>query len=251
MSHICLNCETEITLNYCPKCGQKSSIHRYSLDHFLKHDVVHGVWHVDNSLPNTVLQLFSRPGHSIREFLKGKRSKLFNFISLIILLLAVSSMLLPYAKVHMADLMSENSKKTMEVLQEFTNKYPKIFMMITIPIYSLFSFMWFRKAKLNFSEHMVLNSYRVCGELLIGICFSILTIYYTNIEGLKKVYFWGVFPFLFFYQAWIYYQFFSVHGYSKWTRIWRSIMPYISVNLALGVLGVIGGILFGYFKSRN
>ena len=242
---------TEILGNFCHTCGQKSTTHRYSMGHFMQHDVVHGVWHVDNSLPNTLIKLFSRPGHTVREFVEGRRYSLFNFITLIILIPATSSFLSTYMIVKMSDLMSANSKSAMQVLEEFSKKYPKIMMMIMIPIYSVFSFLWFRKAKLNFSEHLVLNSYKACGEMTIALGFSLVVILYPNIEGLKKIYFFIITPMVMLYGFWFYYQFFSKDGYSKKTRLWRSIMPYITVNIGVGILGVIIGIAYFYFKNRH
>ncbi len=72
MEVTCLNCEHSIAEKYCSCCGQKTSTHRYSLKHFVEHDFVHGVWHVDKGIVFTIKELFTRPGHSVREFILGK-----------------------------------------------------------------------------------------------------------------------------------------------------------------------------------
>lgn len=63
MSKDCLNCAaTVVPYNYCPNCGQKTTTHRYSIQHFIAHDFVHGIWHVDKGILFTLAGLFKRPG---------------------------------------------------------------------------------------------------------------------------------------------------------------------------------------------
>ena len=108
--------------------------------------------------------MFTKPGHSIREFINGKRVGYFSFVTLLLLILGISHFLGEYAQVKISDLMPESSKGIMNELAEFTKKYPKSMLLITIPFYSIFSFLWFRKSKLNLTEHFVLNSYKTVAE---------------------------------------------------------------------------------------
>lgn len=243
MSTDCLNCTAPVTNNYCANCGQKSSTHRYSVKHFIVHDFVHGVWHVDKGILFTLKALFTRPGHSVREYIQGKRVPFFSFITLILLILTVSGLIAPYAHGSMSDLMPKGSKIMMNDLEKFISHYPKLILIIAIPIYSCFSFMWFRKAKLNFSEHLVLNSYRVIVELILGLFVSALTIFYHNTQVLLFLYF-GVMSILgIVYSVWFYYQFFSAFNYSKIVLVLRSILVPVSYNLLMLVLGIVYAII--------
>ena len=87
----CLNCNQNIRSNYCDYCGQKASTHRYSVKHFIEHDFIHGVWHVDKGILFTLKALFTRPGHFVRNYIEGKRVNYFNFVSLLILIMAISA----------------------------------------------------------------------------------------------------------------------------------------------------------------
>jgi Protein of unknown function (DUF3667) len=214
MAENCKNCNQVITGNFCIDCGQKSSVHRYSFKHFIEHDLIHRFWHVDNGIIFTIKELFSRPGHSIREFVNGKRVSYFSFVTLLLLILGVSHFLGYYAQVKLSDLMPENSKGTMNELQEFTKKHPKVMLLIRIPFYSIFSFLWFRKSKLNLTEHFVLNSYKTVGESLIGLSFLILTIFYSNIKVLTIIYSFISISTLV-YAVWFYRQFFQVMTIQK------------------------------------
>jgi Protein of unknown function (DUF3667) len=168
----CLNCNNEVTSNYCSNCGQKATVHKYSVKHFVEHDLIHGVWHVDAGILKTIKTLFTRPGHAVREFVDGKRTKLFNYLSLLVIIIGVSHFIGSYSSVKMADLMSD-AKGTMKDFETFTKNYPKTVLLMTIPFYALITFFWFKKAKLNFTEHVVLNSYKAAGEFLITMFFTI------------------------------------------------------------------------------
>jgi hypothetical protein len=80
----------------------------------------------------------------------------------------------------MSDLMPKGGKAVMSSTEKFISEHPKLILIITIPIYSLLSFLGFRKAKLNYSEHLVLNSNRVIVELIMGLLISVVTIFYTD-----------------------------------------------------------------------
>ena len=242
MNENCKNCNELITGNFCVNCGQKASVHRYSFKHFIEHDLIHGFWHVDNGIFFTIKELFTRPGHSIREFINGKRVGYFSFVTLLLLILGVSHFLGEYAQVKLSDLMPESSKGAMNELQEFTKKNPKTLLLMTIPVYSFFSFLWFRKAKLNLTEHFVLNSYKTVGESLIALLFLIITIFYSNVKVLTIIYsFISLITLL--YAFWFYRQFFAGYGYSRKSLILRSLAVIFSYMFLSALVGVIMGFM--------
>jgi len=134
--------------------------------------------------------------------------------------------------------MPESSKESMNVIEVFTKKYPKITLLLTIPFYSIFSFLWFRKPKLNLTEHFVLNSYKTVVESIIGLIFTIITVFYINQKGLRTIYSLVVL-FSLIYTFWYYKQFFSAYGYSKKSLIIRSlgvIFSYMFFSMMLGIV---------------
>jgi len=238
MAKNCQNCNEIITGNFCTNCGQKASVHRYSFKHFIEHDLIHGIWNVDNGFFFTIKELFTRPGHSIREFINGKRVRYFSFITLLVIILGISHFVGEYSQVKLSDLMPESSKESMNVIEVFTKKYPKITLLLTIPFYSIFSFLWFRKPKLNLTEHFVLNSYKTVVESIIGLIFTIITVFYINQKGLRTIYSLVVL-FSLIYTFWYYKQFFSAYGYSKKSLIIRSlgvIFSYMFFSIMLGIV---------------
>ncbi len=239
----CLSCKTELIGKFCQNCGQKENTHRYSILHFIEHDLIHGVFHIEKGILFTIKALFSKPGHAVREYVNGNRTKLFNFISLIIVIMAFSSFITGYSKIHISDLMPSSSKASMNDLEKFSTKYPKLVMLIMVPVYAIFSFISFKKAKLNFSEHLVINSYKASADLIVGLLFGILTIFCTNIPILTIAYsFVSLFSFV--YSIWFFKQYFSAYNYTTKQIIFRAVM----VPISFMILSFFIGIVMGYLK---
>lgn len=70
----CKNCNTELSLNYCPKCGQPSKLKRID-GYYIQHEIEH-LFHFERGFLYTVRELVLRPGKSIREYLHDNRSRL-------------------------------------------------------------------------------------------------------------------------------------------------------------------------------
>ncbi len=245
MEKTCKNCGKLTTGNFCANCGQKTSVHRYSFKHFIQNNLIHGIWSINNGLFFTIKELFTRPGHSIREFIYGKRVGYFNVVTLLIIILGVSLFIGEYSQVKLSDLMPDDSSKSvMSEIETFTKKYPKAILLITIPFYTLFSFLWFRKSKLNLSEHLILNSYKTAGELLIGLIFTIITVFYTNYTGLILINSLVALVSLI-YAFWFYAQFFSTYEYSKKSLIIRSLLT----TFSFFIFSVLFGIVMGFIKG--
>ncbi|MBD1429705.1 DUF3667 domain-containing protein [Sphingobacterium litopenaei] len=85
-STTCLNCHKEIHGKYCSHCGQSADTHRLSLSHFIAHDVVHGVFHLDKGLLFTIKQVLTRPGYAAMDYIAGKRKSYYNFFYLIFII---------------------------------------------------------------------------------------------------------------------------------------------------------------------
>ncbi len=69
----CANCGTELVGAYCYACGQNSHIHR-TLKGF-GHDLLHGVFHFEGKIWNTLPLLFFKPGELTRRYIHGERAK--------------------------------------------------------------------------------------------------------------------------------------------------------------------------------
>lgn len=70
---VCLNCGETFRGNYCPNCGQSAKTHRLSLSAVFT-EFLPMVYNFDTKLLRTILELFSRPGYMMRDYIiHGKR----------------------------------------------------------------------------------------------------------------------------------------------------------------------------------
>lgn len=222
MNSTCLNCKEHISRNYCDFCGQKTSTHRFSLKHFFLHDFIHGIFHLDKGFLFTIKELFTRPGHSIREYIQGKRAKHFNYFATLILLLTIGYFLNKMAKVELIALYEGGMDGLMKVLKD----YSKITVFLGLPIYALSSYVFFRKSKQNYTENLVINLFVLCGSLVISFVLKIFMIITDDIAFLQNVNI-VVSAMALMYIFIFFYQYFSVFGYKKISLIFRCLMVVI------------------------
>lgn len=186
MTITCKNCGTSFKGNFCYNCGQSANTHRLNM-HSVWHDIEHGLLHIDNGIFYTITQLFTRPGHSIREYLEGKRLKHFKPISLVIILATIYALLNHYLhndliqeagnklsiKNFGMDLQFEatqgEDKPLIGVIRDFIESHFALFQLLFLPFYSAASWFAFRKNGYNYTEHLVINSFLRGQALIIAI----------------------------------------------------------------------------------
>jgi hypothetical protein len=79
----CKTCNSEITLNYCPNCGQPKKLKRID-GHYIIHEIEH-VLHFERGILYTVKELCVNPGQTIRNYISENRSRLVKPIFFIII----------------------------------------------------------------------------------------------------------------------------------------------------------------------
>lgn len=222
--HKCLNCNNEVADNFCSVCGQKKSTHRYSLEHFFVHDLVHGVFHVDKGFLFTIKELFTRPGHSMREFIEGKRANHFNYFSFALIILVIEYYLTRFSSIKSSDLYEDVNE--ISGYQKVAKDYYKIITLAGIPLFALASYFVFKRSKLNYTEHLIINLYRMSVAGIIMAVYIVITIFYSNMEVLNILF--RTVPLVeIIYTSWFFHQYFSVFNYNKWGLIFRSILTSI------------------------
>jgi hypothetical protein len=70
---ICLNCGAEVSLRYCPACGQQNIEPKLSLTDLI-HDFIHDLTHFDGKFFSTSKFLIFKPGFLSTEFICGRRT---------------------------------------------------------------------------------------------------------------------------------------------------------------------------------
>ena len=165
----CLNCTAATIGKFCSNCGQKTETHRITLKHFLFHDILHGVWHMEKGIFFTTKEVLSRPGFAALDYISGKRVKYYNIFSLIVLILGFNLFLYHFYDNLMLTIrgISDENEASSSALGQFASKYEKPLMLLLIPMLSICSYITFNKRKFNFAEHLIISGYVFAGYLLI------------------------------------------------------------------------------------
>lgn len=207
----CLNCDYQTQDNFCSNCGQSVSTHRYSIKHFFIHDFIHGIFHFDNGFFYTLKELFTRPGHSVREFIEGKRVKHFNYFAAVIIFLTINYFLSKWAKTELTEIFNKDS---ISGLLKINRDYSKFTTFLLIPVNALFSYFIFRKSKQNYTENLVLNIFLLAGTIALRIPIYIAMMTTTNLQIIRITNL-IVAIFVFLYTAVFFYQYFSKYNFNR------------------------------------
>jgi len=178
----CKNCGENFKGNYCNNCGQSSSIQRMNAKYLL-HDFLYALIYFDRGLLYTVKELFTRPGHSIREYLQGKRVKHFKPISLLIILSTFYALLYHFFNVDIF-LTNKNTNLTengISSIKDYFDAHYVFTEVLFLPLISIASYIVFRKRGYNFIEHVVINSFLLIQVLCLKLVFLPLT-YYSSVS---------------------------------------------------------------------
>ncbi|MFY0481356.1 DUF3667 domain-containing protein [Flavobacterium sp. PLA-1-15] len=186
----CLNCNTPVDNKFCPNCGQKTDTHRITLKHFLFHDIVHGVWHMEKGILFTLKQALIRPGKASLEYIEGKRIRYYNVFYLILLLTALGIFIDNIYATAFENYVSYIEPIPSSATSDFLTKYVKFFLLLAIPVYALNSFVLFNKKKLLYSEHLIIFGMHFLGIIVIT-QFQSLIVFTEFVESLSFIADWS------------------------------------------------------------
>ncbi len=175
---ICKNCEQDFEGNYCNNCGQNSNVRKVDYK-YLINEISNSIFQINRGFLFTVKELFTRPGHSIREFLEGKRKNHYKPIAFVFLTSTIY-VLFNYLignDTFIDDFISglEVSKTNNSASLKWLSDYKTYIVLVLIPLFSLASYLAFFKSKYNYFEHLVLNLYITGQQMLIYLFFSFIS----------------------------------------------------------------------------
>lgn len=243
----CKNCGHPISGNYCTHCGQSAKVNKITFTNFLE-DISEGVFQVNKGFFYTFKELSVRPGHSIKAFLKGKRKRHFKPIAYVLTLstlyFLVSQLIDQPTWIDdgisgfvgaVFDEEQRSDSTALKVLTWFSKNYAYVTLLL-LPLFSLASYLSFRKLEANYLEHIVLNAY-ITGHQAVLYILSIFIRSSTDNSFLEML------PFLFSiaYLFWVFRQFFS--SGNRIINFLRSTLTYVlyfifSLLLLAVVLGI-------------
>ncbi len=237
----CANCSLELSGKYCSNCGQKAETHRLNW-HFVSHDIQHGLFHFDRGVTYTIKQLFTRPGHAIKEFIEGKRVNHFKPISLVVLLGGAFAFLYHFFHISFPPMPGAEGKLSLAII-DWALTHFSIMELINIPITAAATTVVFKKYGYNYIEHFVINTFISAQRLTLYLVLFPLLIIFNGTEKLFMYFFIvGMANLVFLF--WTYKQIFSQASYFQ---IYMKIQYTVLIGVLFGlVIAIIVGAITGH-----
>ncbi len=231
---ICKNCQQKFKGNFCSNCGQKSTIDRINLPYLLK-QLSSNVLKLDRGFFFTLKELLFRPGHSIREFLAGKRKAHFKPLAFFLIITTTFVFYLNFGIDNTAydmnvDPFISNSSgnkviNTDRIFFFFSDANNiAITTLLLLPLFALCSFLVFKKSYYNYYEHLIVNIYITSIIIVILGVFEVITSFFENLQFI----FWiQIIPSILglIYTLWVYVTFFS-NRKNKWNTFFLALIVF-------------------------
>ncbi|TXF90830.1 DUF3667 domain-containing protein [Neolewinella aurantiaca] len=258
MSTTCLNCQTEFTGNFCPECGQRSNVERFTFPYFFSREFLSATFNLERGFFHTCLNLAYRPGHMIREYLSGRRKEYFNFITFLLVLLTVEAVLWSLAYNSPAEFMRQQIHDQMvktgsnladnltsaDVISVLANQ--KFLFILAIPLAAAVPWLVFKRTGFNYLEHIIAVCFLLAMNTLLGMTMGILGLFPLDFGIYSGIYMVIANVILVFDFA-LYWQLSRQTKYTNGGRLWRTLAAGLSVLIVISMtLQFAIGILVGY-----
>ncbi|MBK7632015.1 MAG: DUF3667 domain-containing protein [Ignavibacteriales bacterium] len=173
-------------------------------------------------------QLFTRPGHTIREYIEGKRVKHFEPIALLLTLATLYGLLYHTFGINLFVDVSNSTASVnntnLNIINDWMSNNYSLETCLFVPIYALGSFIVFRKQKYNFIEHVYLNTFLGSQRIFLHLLIFPLFVVFNGTAQLKVVMDVSIFLDIIL-LIWSYTQFFN--RLTKTKAILLSVLSYL------------------------
>ncbi len=203
--HTCINCGNIFENKFCNNCGQQTT-HRYTVAHVF-HEVTHVFTHADKGIFSFAWHIISKPGIVALDLVEGKRKRYFNLFQFLLLIVGVTTFLISKTDFIVQATKTINttndvkmSAKLGAAQQEISllmQKYNNILQMLLIPIFSLFSWLFFARKKYNYAETIVLHTASSAQTNVFAIATTSLFFLMNNSKGFAIIAVLSIFVMLF------------------------------------------------------
>ncbi|MEO0734440.1 MAG: DUF3667 domain-containing protein [Bacteroidota bacterium] len=244
-THNCLNCGTPLHGKFCANCGQRASTQRFTFRRIFSTDFISDTFNLNQGLMRTFRDLTFRPGYLIRDYLGGKRKRYFNFIGLLLILLAIEALLWSFAHNAPADVLLESMRNQLaasspemaenlrtEDIQRMNSQ--KIIFPFVIPLAAIGPFLFLRRLRLNYAECCIVIVFLLSMNTLLGTIISVLGLFplsfslYKNLYNSLSIVVLG-------FGLLLFWQLSRAAAYSRLGRIWRVLATWLTVMAVIGL----------------
>ena len=187
----CKNCSNTFEGKFCNNCGQSADTQRLDYKFLFKNLRKNFLKYFHGGIFYSAVQLFKRPGHSIREYIEGKRVKHFEPIALLLTLATLYGVLYHMFGINLfVDVSAQRSASqttNMNLINGWFSNNFSLVTLLSVPIYSVASFVVFYKQQYNFIEHLYLNTFLGSQRILLRLVLFTLLVIYNGTAQLKII----------------------------------------------------------------
>lgn len=204
----CKNCNLIYKGYFCPRCGQNASVRRFDFRYFLRESFISSL-DIENGFFPTIRLLTVKPGESLREYLAGKRLSLTIPMRYLIVMGALAAIITIRYKVFAGESDGEAPIALLNFMDkefwEYATEFVTILNIVTVPVFALFSYLFFSNSGYNYSENLIVNMYITAHQLfLLLIFFPVIELFLPY----KSEILYGYLILTLFYNVWVFLSFF-------------------------------------------
>lgn len=241
----CKNCGNNFTGNFCNNCGQKADTKRFKLKEIID-EIQASIFNLDKGLFFTTKQLLLHPGNTLRNYLNGQRVNYVRPFPYFFYLGALYIILVNLAGSYtgignfLKGIIDASSNRDFtgdiflaNALKWLSNNYIYSILII-IPFLSLSSYLLFRKQRLNYSEHLIINSFVIGLQLFLAALLTIIQMLFSKHTLVFEIIDNIILTLGFLIPVWCYYSLFN--SYHPISRLVRILITFLVLAILLSVL---------------
>lgn len=229
----CNTCQTQISQNFCPNCGQAATLKRID-GHYIRHEIEH-VIHFEKGILYTVKELLIRPGKSIQHFISVDRNRLVKPIIFIVITSLIYTIINNFFHIEQGYMkIDEATPSTFGAMMKWIQDhygYGNILMGVFIAWWLK---LFFKKYNFNFYEIIIMLCFTIGMGMLIFALFALIQGIF-DIEVMQAA---GIVGFV--YMTWAIGQFFDKSKIMSYVKsFFAYVLGSISFLIAILIIGTV------------
>ena len=156
----------------CEVCKRPITNKRMSVA-FLVSDALNNIFNLERGLLYTLIELFRNPKLVMTAFISGNRHNYYNPFRVLLGAATIYTLVISFFGASMPEFLQAGNEENM-ITQDFLAEYTDLIILANVPFAALGSWLAFRPAKLNYSEHLVVNAYAYSLMTLVNIPLDII-----------------------------------------------------------------------------
>jgi hypothetical protein len=175
----CKNCGNKFHGNYCNVCSQSAKSGKITWKDLL-HDLPHAIFHADKGLLHTIKELLVKPGHTISDYINGKRVSHFNPLLFLVIMGGFLSFFYTSFKIELPN-EEVNLEKIERINITLGHEYFVLIGLVFIILFSLTDYFFYKSKKFTMPEVFISNFFQAGQIMLITLAMVPVFVLQTRI----------------------------------------------------------------------